>query len=146
VYNWEVMDESRTTIVVQHYLDELAAASGDSDAEPVISALLGQSAHRLLLLCAALLYRSYPRLACPPLGLAAEDLLGAVVERLLRALRETRPGIVREFFALAGRHMRWELNDLTRRLDEQGSEYAGARRGGTGEQRLRAGTGRAAHA
>jgi hypothetical protein len=76
VYNWEVMDESRTTIEVQHYLDELAAASGDSDAEPVISALLGQSAHRLLLLCAALLYRSYPRLARPPLSLAAEDLLG----------------------------------------------------------------------
>jgi RNA polymerase sigma-70 factor (ECF subfamily) len=46
-------------------------------------------------------------------------MLGSVVERLLRALRETRPTTVRGFFALAGRHMRWELNDLARRLDEQ---------------------------
>jgi RNA polymerase sigma-70 factor (ECF subfamily) len=26
---------------------------------------------------------------------------------------------VRQFFALANQHMRWELNDLARRLDEQ---------------------------
>jgi RNA polymerase sigma-70 factor (ECF subfamily) len=26
---------------------------------------------------------------------------------------------VRQFFALANQHMRWELNDLVRRLDEQ---------------------------
>jgi RNA polymerase sigma-70 factor (ECF subfamily) len=26
---------------------------------------------------------------------------------------------VRQFFALVGQHMRWELNDLARRLDEQ---------------------------
>jgi RNA polymerase sigma factor (sigma-70 family) len=42
-----------------------------------------------------------------------------VVERLLKALREARPRTVRQFFALAGRHMRWELNDMARRLDEQ---------------------------
>ena len=46
-------------------------------------------------------------------------MLGAVVERLLKALREVRPGTVRQFFALASRHMRWELNDMARRLDEQ---------------------------
>src|SRR5947209_18444761 len=46
-------------------------------------------------------------------------MLGAVVERLLKALREVRPGTVREFFALAGQHMRWELNDLARRLDNR---------------------------
>jgi RNA polymerase sigma factor (sigma-70 family) len=46
-------------------------------------------------------------------------MLGAVVERLLKALREARPRTVRQFFALAGRHMRWELNDMARRLDEQ---------------------------
>ena len=45
-------------------------------------------------------------------------MLGAVVERLLKALREVRPGTVRQFFALAGQHMRWELNDMARRLDE----------------------------
>src|SRR5690242_13546433 len=46
-------------------------------------------------------------------------MLGAVVERLLKALREARPANVRQFFALAGQHTRWELNDLARRLDEQ---------------------------
>jgi RNA polymerase sigma-70 factor (ECF subfamily) len=46
-------------------------------------------------------------------------MLGAVVERLLKALREVRPGTVRQFFALASQHMRWELNDMARRLDEQ---------------------------
>jgi RNA polymerase sigma factor (sigma-70 family) len=114
------MDPNRTTIEVQRYLDQLAVLSGDSDAEPVISALLGRSTQRLQLLCSTMLHRSYPRLARPPLGLAVEELLGAVVERLLRALRQTRPETVRGFFALAGRHMRWELNDLARRLDEQG--------------------------
>lgn len=114
------MDESRTTFLVQHYIDELAGARGDSEAGPVISALLSFSTRRLHLLCASLLYRSYPRLTRPPLGLEVEEMLGSVVERLLRALRETRPTTVRGFFALAGRHMRWELNDLARRLDEQG--------------------------
>jgi RNA polymerase sigma-70 factor (ECF subfamily) len=44
-----------------------------------------------------------------------------VVERLLKALREARPGTARQFFALACQHMRWELNDMARRLDEQPS-------------------------
>jgi RNA polymerase sigma factor (sigma-70 family) len=51
--------------------------------------------------------------------LQADELLGAVVERLLKALREARPRDVRQFFALANQHMRWELNDLARRLDNQ---------------------------
>jgi len=34
-------------------------------------------------------------------------------------MREVRPETVRQFFALANQHMRWELNDLARRLDEQ---------------------------
>src|SRR4051794_26288054 len=46
-------------------------------------------------------------------------MLSAVVERLLKALREARPTTVRQFFALAGQHTRWELNDLARRLDQQ---------------------------
>jgi RNA polymerase sigma-70 factor (ECF subfamily) len=46
-------------------------------------------------------------------------MLSAVVERLLKALREARPETVRQFFALASQHMRWELNDMARRLDEQ---------------------------
>jgi RNA polymerase sigma-70 factor (ECF subfamily) len=46
-------------------------------------------------------------------------MLGAVVERLLKALREARPKDVRQFFALASQHTRWELNDIARRLDAQ---------------------------
>jgi RNA polymerase sigma-70 factor (ECF subfamily) len=53
------------------------------------------------------------------LNLQADELLGAVAERLLKALREVRPRTVRQFFALANQHMRWELNDLARRLDER---------------------------
>jgi RNA polymerase sigma factor (sigma-70 family) len=110
------MKEERTTTVIQRYLEELA---GSAPPEPVVRALLERAVGRLHQLCATLLYRNYPRLASPPLNLQAEEMLGAVVERLLRALREARPGTVRHFFALAGQHMRWELNDVARRLDEQ---------------------------
>ena len=110
------MSEEHTTAVVQRYLDQLA---GDSPAEPVVRALLDRAIRRLHLLCATLLYRSYPRLTQPPLNLQAEELLSAVAERLLKAMRQIRPQNVRQFFALANQHMRWELNDLARRLDEQ---------------------------
>src|SRR3954463_11130695 len=110
------MSDEHTTAVVQRYLDELG---GDSPAEPIVRALLNRSVRRLHLLCATLLYRSYPRLTRPPLNLQADELLGAIAERLLKALREARPGTVRQLFALANQHMRWELNDLARRLDEQ---------------------------
>ena len=46
-------------------------------------------------------------------------MLGGVAERLLKALREVRPRTVRQLFALTDQHMRWELNDLARRLDDQ---------------------------
>jgi RNA polymerase sigma-70 factor (ECF subfamily) len=110
------MREEHTTAVVQRYLDEL---SGDSHAEPIVRALLDRAVRRLHLLCATLLHRSYPRLAQPPLNLQVEELLGAVAERLIKAMREARPRSVRQFFGLACQHMRWELNDLARRLDEQ---------------------------
>src|SRR3954468_13157388 len=110
------MSADRTTAVVERYLIALA---GDTPAEPVIRELLDRAVGRLRVLCAGLLHRSYPRLARPPLNLEADELLGAVVERLLKALREARPRTVRQFFALANQHVRWELNDLARRLDEQ---------------------------
>src|SRR5262249_29763329 len=88
-------------------------------AESVIRGLLERAVRRLHLLCAALLHRSYPRLKQPPLNLQAEELLSAVTERLLKALRVARPADVRQFFALANQHMRWELNDLARRLEER---------------------------
>jgi RNA polymerase sigma-70 factor (ECF subfamily) len=110
------MNEEHTTAVVQRYLDELA---GDSPAEPLVRGLLDRAVRRLHLLCSTLLHRSYSRLTQPPLNLQADELLGAVAERLLKALRNVRPRTVRQFFALANQHMRWELNDLARRLDEQ---------------------------
>src|SRR5262245_86432 len=110
------MIEEHTTAVVQRYLDELV---GDSPAEPIVRVLLDRAVRRLHLLCFSLLHRCYPRLTHPPLNLQADELLGAVAERLLKALREVRPRTVRQFFALANQHMRWELNDLARRLDEQ---------------------------
>jgi RNA polymerase sigma-70 factor (ECF subfamily) len=110
------MSDGHTTVVVQRYLDELA---GDSPSEPIVRALLDRAVRRLHLLCATLLYRSYPRLTQPPLNVQVDELLGAVAERLLKALREARPQDVRQLFALANQHMRWELNDLARRLDDQ---------------------------
>src|SRR5438876_8159901 len=112
------MDEESTTAAIQHYLDALA---GDSHPEPAIPALLDRAGRRLHQLCATLLYRSYPRLTRPPTNLQPDEMLGAVVERLLKALREARPTNPRQFFALACQHMRWELNDMARRLDEQPS-------------------------
>jgi RNA polymerase sigma-70 factor (ECF subfamily) len=103
------MSAEHTTVVVQRYLDQLA---GDSPAEPIVRALLDRAIPRLHLLCVTLLHRIYPRLTQPPLNVQADELLGAVEERLLMALREARPRTVRELFALANQHIRWELDDL----------------------------------
>jgi RNA polymerase sigma-70 factor (ECF subfamily) len=112
-------DDDRTTAAIQRYLDDLAGVKGDSPAEPIVRDLMARAAHRLHLLCGTLLYRSYPRLTRPPLNLQSDEMLSAVVERLLKAMRAARPQNVRQFFALANMHMRWELNDLARRLDER---------------------------
>ena len=113
------MSKAHTTAAIQHYLDDLGGLSADSPVEPVVRGLMARSVGRLHLLCATMLHRSYPRLTRPPLNLQSEEMLSAVVERLLKAMREVRPGTVRQFFALANKHMRWELNDLARRLDDQ---------------------------
>jgi RNA polymerase sigma-70 factor (ECF subfamily) len=110
------MDAEPTSAAVQRYLDEL---EGDAPAEPVVRALLDRAVRRLEKLCTTFLYRSYPRLTRPPTNLQPDEMLGAVVERLLKALREARPASVRQFFGLACQHIRWELNDMARRLDEQ---------------------------
>ena len=83
-----MMIDEQTTAVVQRYLDELA---GESPPEPIVRALLDRSVRRLQVLCANLLYRGYPRLMQPPVNLNPDELLSAVVERLLKALRATRP-------------------------------------------------------
>jgi RNA polymerase sigma-70 factor (ECF subfamily) len=120
------MTEEQTTVVVQRYLDALAnnlpqarSAAEDAPADTLIRALLDKAVGRMRALCANLLHRSYPRLMRPPLNLREDELLSAVVERLLKALREARPENVRQFFALVNQHIRWELNDMARRLDDQ---------------------------
>ena len=110
------MDEEPTTAVIQRYLDALP---GDQAADPIIRDLLDRAVGRLRLLCATFLHRSYPRLMQPPLNLETDELLGGVVAGLLTALRKVRPHTVRQFFALACQHMRWQLNDLARLLDER---------------------------
>jgi RNA polymerase sigma factor (sigma-70 family) len=113
------MGEERTTIAVERYLNELAGTSGDTPAEPIIRELLGKSVDRLDMLCASLLHNSYPRLTRPPLNLQSEEMIGAVVERMMKAMRQVHPTTVRQFFALANQHIRWELNELARRLDDR---------------------------
>ena len=110
------MIEEHTTVAVQRYLNALA---GNAPAEPIVRALLERTVHRLQILCATMLHRSFPRLTKPPLNLETDELLGGVVEGLLKALRSIHPQTVRQFFALANRHMRWQLSDLARLLDKQ---------------------------
>ena len=113
--------DQRTTVAVQAYLDQLAAGA---PADAVIRQLLDRAADRLRMLCATLLFKSYRRLTRPPVNLQSDEMLSAVVERLLKAMREVRPQNVRQFFGLANRHMRWELNDLARRVDAQAAAIA----------------------
>jgi len=110
------MVPQQTTVVMQRYLDAIA---GDARAESMVRELLEQSVRRLHVVCSNLLHRSYPRLMRSPVNAEPEDVLSAVVVRLIKALRSVRPGNVRQFFALANKHIRWELNELARRLDQQ---------------------------
>lgn len=110
------MSDEPTTFVIQRCLDAL---QGDAPAEPLVRALLERAVGRLRLLCATFLHRKYPRLTQPPLNLETDELLDGVVAGLLTALQKVRPQTVRQFFALANQHMRWQLNDLARLLDNQ---------------------------
>jgi RNA polymerase sigma factor (sigma-70 family) len=113
------MGDENTTAAVERYLNELAAVSEDTSADAIITALLSRSVDRLRMLCASFLHRSYPRLTQPPFNLESDEVLSGVVARMMTALKSVRPQNVRQFFALASKHMRWELNDLARRLDKQ---------------------------
>jgi len=110
------MNEENTTVAVQRYLNALAE---DSTPDPVVRELLNRAVFRLRMLCANMLHRSYPRLTKPPLNLETNEMLGDVVQRLLKAMQSVRPHNVRQFFALANQHIRWQLNDLARRLDNE---------------------------
>ena len=97
------MGQGETTAAIQTQLNQLG--TGDRLPEDV-RVLLDRSVSRLVMLCTNALYRKYPRLTRPPANLVADELLSAVVERLLKALREVRPQTVRQFFALASQHVR----------------------------------------
>lgn len=112
-------DVGNTTAAVEQYVVRLAELEQDASVDELVRALLSRAVGRLHLLCASVLHRSYPRLTQSPLNLQAEELLSSVVERLLKAMQKARPRSVRQFFALANQHMRWELNDLARRLDHK---------------------------
>jgi RNA polymerase sigma factor (sigma-70 family) len=115
------MGDEPTTAAVQRLLNALA---GDTPPEPIVRELLDRAVRRLHLLCAAQLHRSYPRLTQPPLNLQTDELLGGVVAGLIAAMRKVRPRTAREFFGLACQHMRWQLNDLARLLDERSAVLA----------------------
>jgi RNA polymerase sigma-70 factor (ECF subfamily) len=110
------MNDEPTTAAIQRCLDAL---HGDQEVEPLIRDLLERAVQRLRLLCASVLKRSYPRLAQPPLNLETDELLDGVVAGLITALQKVKPDTVRQFFALANQHMRWQLNDLARLLDKR---------------------------
>jgi RNA polymerase sigma factor (sigma-70 family) len=110
------MSTEHTTAVIQRYLSDLTS---EQPAEPIVRAILERSVRRLQLLSANLLHRDYRRLTRPPLNLQPEEIVSAVVERLIKAMHSVRPQTVRGFFALVNQHMRWELNDLARRLDKE---------------------------
>jgi RNA polymerase sigma factor (sigma-70 family) len=115
------MGTEQTTQAVERLLKAL---DGDQPAEPIVRALVDRAIRRLQVLCASFLRREYPRLMQPPLNLQPDEVLSALVERLLKAMRSVRPHSVRQFFALVNQHMRWELNDLTRRLDKESTRGA----------------------
>jgi RNA polymerase sigma-70 factor (ECF subfamily) len=112
------MHEQRTTESVQQYLVALA---GDDDPDPIVRALLARAAGRLHGLCTNMLRRQYPRLMRAPTNVRDEEMLSLLVERLLKAMRQTKPSTVRGFFALANKHLRWELNEFARQLAKRPS-------------------------
>jgi len=59
-----------------------------------------------------MLRRQYPKLTRAPTNVQGEEMLSLLVERLLKAMRHTKPSTVRGFFALANQHLRWELMTL----------------------------------
>ena len=83
------MGDDRTTAVVKAYL--VAWRETRRPTRLSGSCWTGPSG-RLRLLCAGLLLRGYPRLTRPPLNLEVDDLLGAVVGRVLRGMSQGGPG------------------------------------------------------
>jgi len=115
-----VREPDFTELGVQRCLN-LLRISSEAIAEGLVREIISISADRIRVLCKSRLNRSYPRLAKGPLNLRPEELLGLVVERLMKAMQSVRLVHFRQFFALAVRHIRWELNEQARAID--GREY-----------------------
>jgi RNA polymerase sigma factor (sigma-70 family) len=105
-------------LAVQGCLNRLRI-SGDAKANDIVRELISVSVDRLRMLCKSTLSRDYPRLTRGPLNLRPEELLSAVVHRLMKAMQSIRPVHFRQFFALAVKHIRWELNDQVRGLENR---------------------------
>lgn len=100
-------EQSLHTAELHGWLDRFKA--GD---EGAIDTLLRRVSGRLEALSRKML-RRFPRVAR---WADAEDILQNATLRLVRALREVRPGSMREFYALASTQVRRELLDVTKQL------------------------------
>jgi RNA polymerase sigma factor (sigma-70 family) len=115
-----VREPDFTELAVQRCLNRLRV-SNEAKAQGIVREIISVSADRLRVLCKSMLSRNYPRLAKGPLNLRPEELLSLVVERLLKAMQSVHLVHFRQFFALAVKHIRWELNEQARSID--GREY-----------------------
>jgi RNA polymerase sigma-70 factor (ECF subfamily) len=107
---------SDTTADLQRLIDALGEPSA---AEFARADLIARAEARLCARAAAMLYRSFPRLARPPAQLDPSELVNRAAARLLQALQGIQPRTVAEFFALANKHIRWELLELARELERR---------------------------
>jgi RNA polymerase sigma factor (sigma-70 family) len=105
-------------LAVQRCLNQLTI-SNETNAEGIVREIISVSADRLRLLCQSMLNRNYPRLASGPLNLRPEELLSLVVERLIKAMKFVDLVHFRQFFALAVKHLRWELNEQARAINRR---------------------------
>jgi RNA polymerase sigma-70 factor (ECF subfamily) len=112
---------------LQGLLDRLGA--GDAAAR---DELIGRAFDRLRHLARRMFRRRHPDLR---VAVETDDVLQAAAVRLHRALSETRPETVRNFFRLANTQVRRELIDLARRhLGPGGVKAARAARLGAGSR------------
>jgi RNA polymerase sigma-70 factor (ECF subfamily) len=103
--------DSDHTTHLQCLLDRLR--QGDDTAH---NELVGRAYERLRRLARKILRQDFPRLDRLH---GTTTVLHETALRLLKALQEVKPATVREFFALAARHIRWALLDLARRANPE---------------------------
>ena len=115
-----VREPDFTELDVQRCLNRLRIST-EANAKGIVREIISISADRIRVLCKSMLSRNYPRLAKGPLNLRPEELLSLVVERLMKAMQSVHLIHFRQFFALAVKHIHWELNEQARAID--GREY-----------------------